>query len=156
MNTTIIVWWAEAISFTHCSNISSSYRNFTHNQHEEYIDCTLHTHTRTQLLIAHTKNKILERHQARSCSLLCRLFNFLSFTHCFLRPKPHNIPLLSTCNLQIATKIVYRICGFFLFFFSVYSYLFLSVIERSSIKYFLANDFPTAQILFQILHPISF
>lgn len=93
----------------HTAQIYRPYIEVSHITNMKNILIAQCTHTRTQILIAHTKNKILERHQARSCSLLCRLFIFLSF----LRPKPHNIPLLSTCNLQIATKIVYRRCVFF-------------------------------------------
>lgn len=107
MNTTMIVWWVEAISFTHCSNISYEYRSFTHNQHEEYIDC-IHIHTlKHWLRIPKTKCLLLDRIHC------CAICSFFSLTCCNLRPKPHNIPLLSTCNLQIATKIVYRLCVFF-------------------------------------------
>lgn len=136
------VWWAGShIVYTLLQYIYRTHRSFAHNQSEEYI-LIVSTTTHTQTLITHTQNKIWKRH----CSFVCIAMPF-SLLHIWplAAQTTHSILLLS-----ILAKSNRNVLFSSSFSFSFVPICILSVIERSSIKYFFfrGDRFSAAQIFF--------
>lgn len=131
----------EAISFTHCFNISIVRIEVSHITKVKNI-LIVSTTTHTQTLITHTQNKIWKRH----CSFVCIAMPF-SLLHIWplAAQTTHSILLLSI--LANSNRNVLFSSSFS---FSFVPICILSVIERSSIKYFFfrGDRFSAAQIFF--------